>query len=343
MLGRRQVTRVMGYIAAVIFILGVSFLIYTTKKELGYPEYTSYSTDPNGVKVLFLLTEQMGYSADRFRDSSKKIPDGCTVIAVKPEISIFNQEAERKNLREWLQKGNTLILTDEISMLASLNLQGFTAQSPKNLDNKGGDKVYSVGRGFIYFLPNPSRYTNNGLKNPEGAILVMDILQKSVNRKVLFNEYYHGYASGGTTLWDLLGTTGRLVLIQLVLGLILLGFTAAVRFGKPEEVFRIVKREENENLFALSNLYTKAGAYALVLEIFLKRFKKELSLFLGMGLNAEIAEISACASGSLVLKDKDVGGLLEMCGEYIKNDGKSIKRLLYMVQRIEYLRREISK
>jgi hypothetical protein len=113
------------------------------------------------------------------------------------------------------------------------------------------------------------------------------------------------------------------------------------RFGKPVTVFETVKRRENENVFALSNIYSKSKANVLVLETIMGNFKKELTKYLGLVGQPGDEELIAAAKGSKFLSDMDMEGLLNRCAYFLKSGGGNMKELVYLAQKIEKIRKGI--
>lgn len=327
------------YVLIAALLLTAGLFVYSGKFTTQYPDYSSYNTRPKGVKALYLLTQKMGYHVEQYKKTAKYLPDSAVLIAVKPDINSFNDTQERKSLQNWITRGNTLMIIDDFSNLGKYNLNRFRVTDAMNYEDVAN--VYSIGKGTLIFMNNPDSYTNNGLKEIEPGVVFINMLDTAKSKRVLFDEYYHGMIENNLTLWDLLGQTGRLIVIQLLLGLLLFMFIKARRFGKPVIVFETIKRKENENLYALSNLYMRAGANSSVLEAYLSDFKKELSRFLGFNAVQEDKDLIYAAEGSKVLSRMNLRGLMQRCHEYVTAESRDTKQLLELVKWMEEIRKGI--
>ena len=189
---------------------------------------------------------------------------------------------------------------------------------------------------------------NNGyLNNVKPAVMFLEILRQTGFTKIYFNEYYHGLTDNTPLLLDILGPTGRLILLQLLIALGAFVFVLWRRFGKPIEVFEILKRRENENLTAISNLYIRSHSEDIVLKTYVDHFRLSLTRYLGLEPDSEDSLIASAAASDRVLKYRNVGGLLLDCRRFIKDaqtdsrNKKDVKQMLHLAGSMEELRREI--
>lgn len=337
----RLVKKVIIYVFIAVLVLAVGLAANRGSFKNKYADYTTYNTGDEGIKALYLLTGEMGYNRERFKRPVRFTPDGCVLVVIKPDWDVYMDELETKYLKEWIQRGNTLIFIDDDSNICGELLGLLNANNEAGIDGYDGWSVYSAGKGKLYLNNSCEAFTNLGLKSYQEAAAFIHILDIEGGKYVLFSEYYHGMGTAGVTVWDIIGTSGILVLIQLIIGIAVFVFVLSRRFGKPVTVFETVKRKENENIFALSNVYARAKAYTLVLEAILRNFKGELSKFLGLKYVQENSELIAAAAGNKFLNEMELKGLLERCSHYIGAGGGSIKELVYLVQWIEKIRKGI--
>lgn len=330
-------------LSSVIFVLLVIALIInsgSTKNK--YADYTTYNTDEKGIKALYLLTGQMGFDTGRFTRPVRFIPDGCTMVVIEPEGLLYIDALEKKYLKEWVSRGNTLILSCSSSDIDAELLNVLDAEKIGEVNDYSWWNHFRAGKGNLYVNDMPEFYSNEGLRNNKPAALsFINILDNTGSKKVLFNEYYHGIGTEGATIWDIIGPAGKLLVLQFILGFAVLMFVFSRRFGKPVTVFETVKRKENENIFALSNIYAKSKANVLVLETITVNFKKELTKYLGLMGQPGNEELITASKGSKFLSDMDMEGLLNRCTFFIESGGGNMKELVYLTQQIEKIRRGI--
>jgi hypothetical protein len=331
-----------GIIYVFISILLLVFGLFAFGKSISEPltDYSTYSTEINGNKALYLLTGQMGYDVKRYERPARFLPDNTVMTALNPDVNTFNDKDEQKYLEQWIAKGNIFILIADTEYMEKYDLE-YLKTGKLLLQIGESDAVYSFGSGKVFILFNCNNYTNAGLKSiipGQDFISVLDMINR---KKVLFNEFYHGYGKDGLSIWDVLGPVGSLVLLQLILGLIVLMYIKSRRFGKPVIIMEIIKRQENENLFAVSNIYIKAKAEILVFENCLNDFLKDLSKFLGYSFIPGDSEIINAASTNTYLIKMNFNKTLIECREFINEGKRDTMRLTKLIKRLERIKRGI--
>ena len=212
-----------------------------------------------------------------------------------------------------------------------------------------------MGKGWLLLFDGGEELVNEHINGVSYAVSFLKILSQTGTKQIYFNEYYHNLNDSSIMVLEIIGPAGRLILLQLLIALAILIAVLCKRFGKPVEVFEIIKRQENENLTAISNLYMKSKAEGLVLETYLKGFRSELASYLGLSgeedQNGDMQLTTSAASDKL-LKDKNIGTLLEECGRFINYDTvvkksgrsygrKNMRKLVHLVGKIEEIRKEI--
>lgn len=329
------------YTVAALLLIIAGLYVYGSKADEIYPEYSTYNSKAGGAKALYLLTGQMGYNTSRFERPARLLPQGVTLVVIKPVIEIFTSPMELKYLKPWIEQGNTMILIDEYSNTERLKLEMLDAKYLEPGDSAANADLFTVSKGKVYFLEDAGVYINNGLKGKLSAVDFINTVDLAGNKNVIFNEYVHGMGARGITFIDLLGTNGILIGLQLAFALIVYLLIKSKRFGKPAVVLETVKRQENENIYALSNLYMKAKAGSLVLETYLDFFKKRLSRFLGYSYIPGDDELLAAAKANSLLEKHGLHKIIEACRTYLETDRKDIKKLFRLVYILEKIRKEI--
>ena len=329
-------------ITLIILTVLISILLISIGNDARKMGYSTYSNEKEGVKALYLLSEKMGYNAIRYKKSSRFLPDGVIMVAILPQYERMNDPIEKKHLENWLFRGNSMILIDEKSNLFKYDI----INERNKLDFasgffKGSDNVYGMGEGFIVFFEKPKDFTNYGIKDYTEGINFIKALDALKEKTVYFNEYYHGLGRQYGTVFDILGSAGRIIFIQLLLGLLLYFLILSARFGKPIPVLKNVKRMENENLFALSNIYKNANAKDIVLKIYLEKFKKQISKILGFIKIPDDNELKNAVLNNKFLYDKDVHTILEKSKIYISNKKFSRSEFKDIIYKIEKIGKEL--
>ena len=337
--------KIIIYLAVILVLLFAGLVSFDVKNEIEQKTgFSSYNKNEDGSLALYLLSKEMGFDVRRFDRPARLLPESATVVVFAPDKSVFEDSLEFKYMFDWLRRGNSMVFIshsiDEDEDIYSFD--EFKYESKEPFGNYGVNYIYNVGDGKIIYLNEYEFYTNSGIKKLDPGVMFIDALNVSSFNMVLFNEYYHGLGSSSISLLDVVNPVGRLIIIQLFICVLIYLFIKSRRFGKPAVVFKIIKRKENENLFALSNLYTKAKANNLAIEIYLKKVKEELAKFLGFSAKSwDDKQLITAAEANSVLKGKGLRDLLGECDNYISEENKDLKQLVNLYKRLEQFRKEI--
>jgi len=336
----KRYRKIFIYAAVILIIAAAGLIVYDFKNEIQQSiEYSCYNAESDGTRALYLLSKEMGYDVRIHTRPSRFLPDNATVVAIEPALEILENDLEKKYLKEWLERGNVLVL---ISYDSEEYIEELGATGPSYFGKYDRGYKYSVGKGSVIYFADSEKYTNSGVKNLDYGVQFIKALEEASNKKVLFNEYFHGIGMSGIKLWDIIGFTGRLVIIQLAMCLLIYIFSVSRRFGKPVVVFETIKREENENLFALSNIYFKAKASNMALEVYLENVKQELAQFLGFGKDDwSDADIVRAAKNNNILKNLNVEEVFSECENYIRSGKNNSNVLIGIYKRLESIRKGI--
>jgi hypothetical protein len=159
----------------------------------------------------------------------------------------------------------------------------------------------ALGRGEVVWLADPYPTTNAGIGKSDNARLAT--LLASRGGPVYFDEYHHGYVSGGG-FWDRLPDGGRVALLFAAAAVAIALVTASRRLGPPvPEPARPASRT-TEWLVPLAELFRKAGARAEALASLSEGLKRTLtgnhgSLAAGLTARPEAAAALADADSQI--------------------------------------------
>jgi hypothetical protein len=135
------------------------------------------------------------------------------------------------------------------------------------------------GSGYIYLSAATRPFTNEGLRDPENAALVLNMLRRvPAGGRIQFDEYHHGFftppSTGKILLGNPLGWAAAYAIVVVALYLILSGR----RFGHPiplkEEV---VRRSSAEYVESMADLFQRGGKRAYILHHYHNAFKRRLA------------------------------------------------------------------
>lgn len=171
-----------------------------------------------------------------------------------------------------------------------------------HLGDKNGavlaDFRYCKGR--LVFLTDPFVIANNGISRGANLTLAMNlvrVLSKGENnqqRKILFDEFHHGYRSQINPLVNYVrGTPVPWLLLQGVLLSMLIVYSVSKRFARPLPMFQMDRHSPLEFVDSMANLQQAARARDLALENIYPRFKTTLCRHLGLSSRANTEDIIA--------------------------------------------------
>lgn len=251
------------------------------------------------------------------------------MVIYRPDDGIFNEPEEQEYLSAWLEQGNTMILVPDPLTIQELWIFEMIPQQKKQHEviNIGNITVtwYMLEKGRVCVMDRADEFLNGQLKESDAAVAFIQALEKAGSRSVVFNEYYQFLQKPAPDIWDLLGATGQLAAIQLLLAIVLAIIRGWKPFGRVRNERELAKRPENEVQKALSGLYIRMKAYPLALSNYYGSFTQKYGRILS-------------TPGPLAEKAHRI---LFRCSRYIEENQKNRKELIALVRQLEKLEDEI--
>jgi hypothetical protein len=140
-----------------------------------------------------------------------------------------------------------------------------------------------IGLGKVVVLADEFALSNAGLAQVDDLALALDLCGgagASGSSRVLFDEYHHGYASGGGA-WGKLPVGVRLSLIQLMLAAGLVVVAAGQRLGRPRPPVLAPRTSPMEYVTSLAMLLRRAKAFGRASRVLSRSLERDLSGRLG--------------------------------------------------------------
>lgn len=154
---------------------------------------------------------------------------------------------------------------------------------------------FHYGKGRLVFLSDPFVIANNGLARGANLQLALNLVRalKGAERRILFDEFHHGYRSESNPLIRYVrGTPVPWLLLQgLLLGLLII-YSFGKRFARPLPLSQVDRHSPLEFVASMASLQQTARARALALENIYPRFKTQLCRRLGLSARASAEEIA---------------------------------------------------
>src|SRR5215475_14679500 len=205
---------------------------------------------------------------------------------------------------------------------------------------------FKYGEGRVIFLSDPFVIANNGIARGGNLTLALNIMRSmgAPERRILFDEFHHGYHTGGNPLVNYFrGTPAPWLILQgLVLSLLIV-YTYGRRFARPLPLPQVPRHSPLEFVGSMANLQQAAQARELALENIYPRFKAGLCRRLGLSSRATKDEIIASARrrrlpiSEIELRQTLSDAELTLAGEQIDD-----ARLLNLVSRMRRIISQIA-
>jgi hypothetical protein len=136
-----------------------------------------------------------------------------------------------------------------------------------------------IGSGYVYISATAHPFTNSGLRDPQNAALVLNMLRRAPpGGRILFDEYHHGLVAPPLPTDGLLttplGWAGVYVATATALFLLLGGR----RFGRAVPLREeMARRSSAEYLESMAELYQRGGKRRYMVQHFYADFKRRLA------------------------------------------------------------------
>lgn len=134
------------------------------------------------------------------------------------------------------------------------------------------------GAGYVFVSSALYPFTNEGLRDAENAALVLNLLQRlPPNRRVLFDEFHHGFFEP-PSLRSLLLTSawGQALIYAICVGSLYLILTGR-RFGRPIPLREeIVRRSSAEYVESMADLFQRGGQATYILRHYVATIRRRL-------------------------------------------------------------------
>lgn len=283
-----------GYWAAV----ALSQDFYAVKAPAG----STFSSEEDGAKVYLQYLRALGVEVETLRDFNELPADGTIVAAAATPFEKPPTNAEIRRLREWIEAGGRVVLVGPYAedltrgTLGGTNANGRAVTRLEPLVPSvyvqdvtrievGPDRVLAAdpawvahfkdtdgqvlisrtfGEGEVVWLSSIYPVSNDGIGVADNARLAT-LLAAVDGTTVYFDEYHHGFVSGGG-VWERLGPNGQAAVLLAIAALVVALVASSRRVASPipEPPQRTVRT--GAYIGSLAELYRKAGARAEALQ-----------------------------------------------------------------------------
>ncbi len=294
---------------------------------------TSYSSSSAGMKAAYEMLLSTGYRAERWEDPPSALgnPESTTLILAEPlEIPT---EADREALASFMTAGGRVIATGPASAsfisgstrmrppsgrawttASAIAPTPITIAAPEitiaervSWSESGwlvlalyGDPEapsvvdIAVGRGGAMWLEAPTPFTNAGISAPGNLAFVLASLGGPGERRILFDEYFHG--SRRTLAASIWHSPTKWIALQLVLVSLVVLLTFSRRSGPVIPPASDSRLAPLEFVRTLGSLYQRAGATPVVLDAAARTARLGLARRFGVSTRSSPDDLAAAVA-----------------------------------------------
>ncbi len=220
-------------------------------------------------------------------------------------------------------------------------------QTTEFADNAGACVVsWPLGDGTVVAVSDAVGPQNGELEGSDTALLFLNIAASHTSRtrpRVLFDEYHQGYGredgDSAPSLWSAIGAPLR---AAFWIGLALLGVAIVAanrRFGRPLAFARSGARPSTEYVDSMADLYRRAGASGIAVELLYRPFARDLAHRVDAPTDATPADIARLAEARLGLPRAALQDLMDRCEGIIDGAAVTEADMLRLAQQMDDYRR----
>jgi hypothetical protein len=338
---------------------------------------TTYSSASGGAKAAILLLQESGYRVTRWEQRLRDLKDGphTTLVLAEPNGAPAREDYEA--LRTFIADGGRVIATGSTvasfipgsgivprpwmvtweqanavvptglarsAPVITIVAQAYwTADSSatrlyQDADHHTLAVRYGVGRGEVIWWAAPTPLSNAGIGQPGNLEFFLACLGAPGERRVLWDEYFHGYQRSGTRSAEAAPFLWLGLQLGLVAAAVLLTFSR--RSGPVLPPSDEVRLSPLEFVQTLGGLYQRAGATSVAVDICHQRFRYWLTRRLGMAGQLPVEDLERALADRWHFHDADFASTMRQCEAARDHAGLGHREALRLVQALfDYARR----
>jgi hypothetical protein len=356
-------------------LLSIVAAVVSTSEQAESQVPSSYSSGLGGAKAPYLLLEEMHYRVERWTASPTElasVQEPATLVLAEPSLAASPEEKEA--LQSFLERGGRVLAAGDlaatmlgssraragmpnfewkiyprvlptaltrnapkIAMAASSYWQSRNGEDMVHYSEGGEDVVvsYPAGKGEVVWWAGATPLTNNGIAEQDNLALFLNSVGAPGERRVLWDEYFH---EGGHTVGDsIMSSPLKWALLQLaVLGMLVL-FTYSRRHGPIFVPAPGARLSPLEFVDALAQLYHRAHATNVSLEVAYNRFRSQAAPRLGLPRNCTARQLASAYQERFGKQEPDLGATLARAESQIYDHTVKEPETIELVRRLHRL------
>jgi len=219
-------------------------------------------------------------------------------------------------------------------------------QSTVFADGAGACVVaWRVGDGEAIAVSDALAPGNGAIRDNDTALLYLNIAAAHANRtrpRVLFDEYHQGFGqpvSRERSLWSAVGAPLRTA-FWVLLGLAAIAILSANRrFGRIRTLQRPSSRPSTEYIDSMADLYRRAAASGIAIELLYRPFVRELARRLDAAPDATHEQIARLAEERFGWPSHELTQMMQRCERIVDGAEVSEAEMLALARQMDDYRR----
>jgi hypothetical protein len=342
----RRLLGVMGGLFAVTIVIA---LVFSPTEGTDAKQATTYSASSEGTKAAYLLLHESGYRTERWERSPAQLGPGTNSVLLILDPDTAPTSNERQAVRRFVDSGGTLVLSGPLGSLFverrapvldamdNAGWQDFPALTPSLVarqapeirmkanvswdqdapgialygdDHRNVVMQFPQGSGQVIWIASSTLLSNAGIEQSENMEFLLAVARNREQR-VLWDEYFHGHRPSETaaTVHPQL----RWMFAQLMLLAALVLMTFSRRSGPVRAPASETRLSPLEFVQALGQLYARAQAANVAVDIYYGRFRFWLTRKLGASVSATPEEMARAVQDRWRLSDPEFLATLKAC------------------------------
>ncbi|MFB3915382.1 MAG: DUF4350 domain-containing protein [Terriglobales bacterium] len=362
----RKILLVAGGAFATLIVVA---LLFAGNDDSGEDTATTYSAASGGAKAAYLLLKESGYRVERWEESPRNLPAEKNAVLILADPIMFPSTEERTALHSFVTRGGRLIATGPLAammlpqndsvpeLLQEMNWRQFESLAPTGITRAApqitlapqahwrrdssatplyGDdqKVvvvrYPYGKGEIFWWASATPLSNAGVTRPGNLEFFLASVGAKENARVLWDEYFHGYRKSVAATVSL--SPIKWMFAQLAALAVAVLITFSRRSGPVRDPVTETRLSPLEFVETLGNVYRRADAASVAVDVYYQRFRYWLTRRLGLAANTPVEELDRAVRERWRFQDERFVPTLHDCESARYHTGLTPSEALHLIQ-----------
>ncbi|HEY6802197.1 MAG TPA: DUF4350 domain-containing protein [Pyrinomonadaceae bacterium] len=200
---------------------------------------------------------------------------------------------------------------------------------------------YKYGAGRITVLGDPFIVANNGIRLRDNLRLAINLVTNG-DGLIAFDEYHQGRGITQNEFASYFSGTPVIAIgAQIVLLVLFIIWTGALRFARPIPLAQVDRRSSLEFVASMSELQERSRAYDLAVENIYARTRRVLARYAGVDYNSSRSEVASRVALRSTIDAHSLETLMRQCEETINGAPTTSRQALDLVRRLREVERTL--